>query len=370
MCQFHDGEAAGLPEIRATPGVMCCDTGSPHLHRLETLSPLPPRSVVGEILFNGQFGAFERPKHIGKAEMMNRRSALRGWSLLLVVAMIAVGCGGSESTEAPVAAAADVPTTAAEIPTTPPVSLGDDTAAADTTDAAANEAAEQAFATPEPANEWENIVLVAKDNVQIVPTFLSANGPESTIYDVNAIDGVEQEYPLFAQTHFGNRLALRVEEFDSSGNWAKVQVPVRPNGTTTWVQTAFFDEQRHNYHITIDLSENKVNVYDGDELLVEQISVLGRESRPTPVVRSYIDEKIDGESIGPAYGTWILSIAAFSESMGTFGGGGMPKLALHGTNQPDLMGQYISSGCIRIPNDVIDFIADRVPVGTVVDIVP
>ena len=113
-----------------------------------------------------------------------------------------------------------------------------------------------------------------------------------------------------------------------------------------------------------------VNVFKGDDLLVEQIAVSGRESRPTPVVRAYIDEKISGPSLGPAYGTWVLSIAAFSESLGTFGGGGMPKLALHGTNQPDLIGQYISSGCVRVPNDIIDFIAETVPVGTIIDIVP
>ena len=47
----------------------------------------------------------------------------------------------------------------------------------------------------------------------------------------------------------------------------------------------------------------------------------------------------------------------------------MPKLALHGTNQPELMGQYVSSGCVRVPNEVISFIADSVPIGTIVEIV-
>ena len=159
-----------------------------------------------------------------------------------------------------------------------------------------------------------------------------------------------------------------VEQFDDTGAWAEVGVPVRPNGTTTWVQTAFFTELTHDYHITVDLSENSVNVYKGDELLIEQIAASGRESRPTPVVRAYIDEMIPGEKVSPAYGAWILSIAAFSESLGTFGGG-MPKLALHGTNQPELMGQYISSGCVRVPDEIISFIADTVPVGTIIDIV-
>ena len=145
-------------------------------------------------------------------------------------------------------------------------------------------------------------------------------------------------------------------------------LPVRPNGSTAWVQTAFFTKESHNYHITIDVSENTVNVYRGEDLLIEQIAVSGRESRPTPVVRAYIDEKIPGASLSPAYGDWVLSIAAFSESLGTFGGG-MPKLALHGTNQPELMGQYVSSGCVRVPNEVISFIADSVPIGTIVEIV-
>ena len=86
------------------------------------------------------------------------------------------------------------------------------------------------------------------------------------------------------------------------------------------------------------------------------------------MVRAYIDEKIPGASLSPAYGDWVLSIAAFSEALGTFGGG-MPKLALHGTNQPELMGQYVSSGCVRIPNEVVSFIAESVPVGTIVNII-
>jgi hypothetical protein len=88
----------------------------------------------------------------------------------------------------------------------------------------------------------------------------------------------------------------------------------------------------------------------------------------TPVVRAGIGEKIAGASLSPAYGDWVLSIAAFSEVLGTFGGG-VPKLALHRTNQPELMGQYVSSGCVRIPNEVVRFIAESVPIGTVVDII-
>jgi len=291
---------------------------------------------------------------------------------LVAIALLAAACGGGSTGDGtvqddPAVTDGDAPTVVGAVPTTAPVSAppaDDATIAADSDDDAAESVALVADEDP-----WEVSVLHVKDDVQIVPTFDGPSGAEIKIYDVNEIDNVELEYPLLATTHFGNRLALLVDEYDASGNWAKVQVPVRPNNTTAWVQTAFFTEKKHSYHITIDLSDSLVTVYDGDVAIVDQVAVIGRETRPTPVVRAYIDEKIRGETLSPAYGDWVLSIAGFSETLGTFGGGGMPKLALHGTDQPELVGQAVSSGCVRIPNEVVSLIADLVPVGTVVDIV-
>lgn len=300
---------------------------------------------------------------------MTLRPIAKTLAILMAFALIATACGGGsdESTADTEPDTTDgAPTVVGEIPTTAPIEAPADDSAITTTgdDDAADEASDE--------DPWEVSVLHVNDDVQIVPVFDGPNGSNITLYDKNEIDGVELEYPLYAETVFGNRLALLVEEFDDSGNWAKVQMPVRPNNTTAWVQTAFFTVETHNYHIEIDVSEGMVRVFRGDEEILQdgQLAVMGRESRPTPVVRAYIDEKIPGPSLSPAYGDWVLSIAAFSEDLGTFGGGGMPKLALHGTNQPELMGQYVSSGCVRVPNEVVSFIADTVPVGTVVDIVP
>lgn len=306
-------------------------------------------------------------------------------AIAMIMAMVAVACGGGSGDSAADnggapnfdGAAGDGESPAA-IATTAPVQLPDAAAAPAPAETEAVAETSTSGMPDEEEDPWLVSVLHVNDDVQIVPTFDAPNGNETTLYDINTIDGVEWEYPLLAETHFDNRLALLVDEFDSTEAWAKVFIPVRPNGTTAWVQTAFFTVEQHNYHITIDLSENTVQVWQGDTALfidsegesTPQIAVMGKPSRPTPVVRSYIDEKIVGGSLSPAYGDWVLSIAAFSESLGTFGGGGMPKLALHGTNQPELMGQYVSSGCVRIPNDVVSFIAETVPVGTVVDIVP
>jgi len=217
---------------------------------------------------------------------------------------------------------------------------------------------------------WEVAVLTVREGVQIVSAFDGPGGNEIRLFDQNPIDDVELEYPLFGTTEFGNPLSLLVVEYDPTATWAKVHVPIRPNGTTTWVATKDFTEARHSTHITIDLSDRMVTVFDGDDIELEQLAVVGSADLPTPVTRTYIDEKVPGATVDPAFGEWILSLAAFSETIGTAGGGGLPKLALHGTDQPDQIGQNISSGSIRVPNEAISFIADFAPLGTVVDIVP
>lgn len=300
------------------------------------------------------------PQASEKVKMTNRRNWLRTTCIAVVFAVTAAACGGDDSDSA-----ADPEPAERSVATTAPLDLGSEEET--TVDAPGD-----GDGTAE-ANPHESIVLLANADLYSIPTFRAPTGraeDQITIYDVNAIDGIEREYPLNVRTHYENRLALLVKQYDDSRNWAEVYLPVRPNGSTAWVQSAFFEEMRHDYHITVDLSTNNVMVYKGDELLKTQLAVSGKVDAPTPVVSSYIDEKIAGDRVSPAYGSWILSIAAFSTALATFGeNGNMPKLALHGTNAPELMGQYVSFGCVRVPNDVIEFIADTVPVGTPVDII-
>ena len=276
---------------------------------------------------------------------------------------VADDSGGSATSEA------SAPSDSDEASTSDSDADSADPADSDSADSAESDAGDPPPAV-DPDDPWAVTVLNVNDGIQIVPAFDAPGGDGAVLYDVNTIDDIELEYPLYALTAFENRLALLVEEFDESGEWARVQLPIRPNGTSAWVETSNFTALTHNFHITIDLAERTVSVFEGDDLLVEQLAVIGSAELPTPVVRTYIDEIIPGgEPRDPGFGDWILSLAAFSEVLGTFGGGGLPKIALHGTDQPELMGEAVSSGSVRVPNDVVQMIAETVPVGTVVDIV-
>ena len=43
---------------------------------------------------------------------------------------------------------------------------------------------------------------------------------------------------------------------------------------------------------------------------------------------------------------------------------GLPVIALHGTNNPGAVGTAVSNGCVRIPDEVVTQLAERLPAGT------
>ncbi len=167
--------------------------------------------------------------------------------------------------------------------------------------------------------------------------------------------------PAVNPTVFGNTLVYRVIAGQPGDVWAKVFVPARPNGTTAWVQTSQFNWGSSNRMIQINVSNNTVTIFEGSNVLLTTAAVTGKSSSRTPLANGWVEEIMAGPS--SAYGPRLLSLGIFSDSLNSFGGS-IPKIALHGTNNPSLMGQYASNGCIRVPNDIINQIAGLMPVGS------
>ncbi len=93
---------------------------------------------------------------------------------------------------------------------------------------------------------------------------------------------------------------------------------------------------------------------------------MGTPGTPTPLGTFFLTEKISRPPSG-AYGPWILATSAYSEVLDSFDGG-LPQVAFHGTNRPQLIGTQASNGCIRMP-DAVDLQLHAVlPAGTPITI--
>ena len=167
-------------------------------------------------------------------------------------------------------------------------------------------------------------------------------------------------------TYFRNPLVFHVIE--KQGDWLKVLIPVRPNHTAGWVKASEVTLSTTEFRIQLDLSRFHLTVFKGAEVFLETGVVIGRDSTPTPLGRFYLLEKIKQKDPNGIYGTWILATNGYSETLDSFNGG-LPVIALHGTNQPELIGTQASNGCVRMPNDIADRLAEAIPAGTPIDIV-
>lgn len=196
------------------------------------------------------------------------------------------------------------------------------------------------------------------------PTMLPAI-PRSSLNSVGA-KKVDVGFEFTNPTYFKNPFVVDVVA--DQGDWLKVLLPVRPNHTEGWVKRADVVLSTTQYHLLLDLNTYHLRLFEGDALKAETDVVIGRDNTQTPTGRFFIQEKIQQSNPGGVYGTWIFATNGYSEFLDTFNGG-LPVIALHGTNQPELIGTRASNGCVRMPNDFADQLAATIPAGTPIDIV-
>ncbi len=145
-------------------------------------------------------------------------------------------------------------------------------------------------------------------------------------------------------------------------SWYHVQLPLRPNGITGWVRAAAVTERALHVRIVVDLSERRVTLYRGEKPVLVTTAAIGAPSTPTPVGHYYVNQKLVAPDPMGAFGPAALGISAFSPVLQHWAQGG--PIAIHGTNESDLLGSAVSHGCIRVANAVVERLWKLVPTGT------
>jgi lipoprotein-anchoring transpeptidase ErfK/SrfK len=164
------------------------------------------------------------------------------------------------------------------------------------------------------------------------------------------------------------RLLVVRDALDDDGDrWLRVQLPVWPNGQKGWIAASDVDLSRARGRIVVDLSSRQLIRHHGGDVVARVPVAIGKASTPTPTGRFVVWARVDtGTPSGP-YGSYILGLSGFSETIDPASWAGEPRLAIHGTDDPTDAGQAISSGCIRVFNGLLRHLKD-VPMGTPVEI--
>ena len=197
-----------------------------------------------------------------------------------------------------------------------------------------------------------------------VNTRAVAMGNELVVFASHRGGEVVERLP--ATTPFGSPTVVRV--LSIVDDRAQVAVPVRPNGSTGWVDLDSVELEPVAHAVVIDLDARQLVVTaDGAEVLRTTVAV-GTGEDPTPTGEYFVTDLVRAPDAGGAYGPFAFGLSAYSESRSEFAGG-PGQIGIHGTNDPGSIGLAASHGCIRVRNDVAVDLAGLLELGTPVTIV-
>jgi lipoprotein-anchoring transpeptidase ErfK/SrfK len=141
--------------------------------------------------------------------------------------------------------------------------------------------------------------------------------------------------------------------------WYRISIPGRPNGRTGWVPAASVTVKPVHREIVIYRGARRLELRDRGNVVFRTRVAVGRPGRETPLGFYYVAHRF--VPTDPILGTYAFATSAYSK-MSEWPGGGV--VGIHGTSVPHLLGQAVSSGCIRLANAAVLHLSRHVGLGT------
>ena len=158
------------------------------------------------------------------------------------------------------------------------------------------------------------------------------------------ITGIYDRETAVAVTEFQSALGLMADGVVGPETWNAIGLSSE--------SLEYFDSR---FSITIGLDTRKLVLREDNNIIKTYNVAVGKPSTPTPIGNWKIIQKTVNP--GGAFGARWMRINV------PWGGYG-----IHGTDEPDSIGNAVSHGCVRLLNENVIELYDIVPLGTAVDI--
>jgi lipoprotein-anchoring transpeptidase ErfK/SrfK len=161
-------------------------------------------------------------------------------------------------------------------------------------------------------------------------------------------------------------LALGARQSSDGSSWYRLSLPGKPNGRRGWVRADDVDLRPVRNRITIFRGARRLEVRRRSDrrLLLRTPIAVGKPGAETPIGRNfYVQARF--VPTDAFYGPFALETTAYAP-LSDWPGDGI--VGIHGTNAPQLIGQAVSHGCVRLPNAAAVMLRRLAPLGTPIDI--
>jgi lipoprotein-anchoring transpeptidase ErfK/SrfK len=190
-----------------------------------------------------------------------------------------------------------------------------------------------------------------------------AKVPSVAIFDAAAATTPSKTLP--SPQPSGSPLVFLVQ--GDQGSRLHVLLPIRPNGSTGWIERADVNLTQHDYRIVVALGAHQITVYKGAAVFLQEPIGVGTKDTPTPGGVYYTKELYKPPNPNGPYGPYAYALSGYSDVLTDFEGGD-GVIGIHGTNDPSAIGHDVSHGCIRMSNPGITKLAQTLPLGVPVEI--
>jgi len=192
----------------------------------------------------------------------------------------------------------------------------------------------------------------------IVPTTIARAEPRDNARRITVIHEFRSD--------FREQYVLAIAGFvDKHGvAWVKLRLQLRPNGTLGWVRASTVRLATTHAAIVVHRGLRKIDIMRDSKLVGEAPVAIGAPGRETPLGQFYVTARFTPDD--PFLGVFAVETSAYSK-LTEWPGGGL--VGIHGTSAPQLLGQAVSHGCVRVSNATANLLRKYVPLGTPISIV-
>jgi lipoprotein-anchoring transpeptidase ErfK/SrfK len=155
-------------------------------------------------------------------------------------------------------------------------------------------------------------------------------------------------------------LAVRRATGSDGKVWYRVSIPMRPNGTYGWIPADAVSLKPTHSQIVINLRSRTIDIYRFGKHKWHGPVAIGAPGRETPVGHYFVAARFVPYH-DPFLGVFAVETSAYSKLTEWPGGG---VVGIHGTNLPQLLGQAVSHGCVRVSNTTARHLRTLAPLGT------
>ena len=159
-------------------------------------------------------------------------------------------------------------------------------------------------------------------------------------------------------------LALSTRLGSDAKPWYKISIPMRPNGMQGWIPASSVSLSPTVSQIVINRSARTIDIYWKGKHALHAVVAIGAPGMETPVGHYYVAARFVPYK-DPFLGVFAVETSAYSKLTEWPGGG---VVGIHGTSRPELLGQAVSHGCVRVSNQTAAAMVKLAPLGTPITI--